>query len=206
MATLPSSDVQDRVEAFLIETEALRAGKFLLSSGKHSDRYCQCARLFEHPESGRRIAGWMADLMRAHDAADVHAVVAPALGGVLWGYDLAAALGVRSIFVERVNGAFALRRGFELRKGMRVAIAEDVVTTGGSVMEVIPVVESHGASVACVSTVVDRSRGSFKPGVPAFSLVELEFEVWDPEESPFGPDEVERPGSRTASGSGDASR
>lgn len=196
MATLPDAAVCARVERMLEESEALRTGRFVLSSGKHSNRYCQCARLFERPALGREVASCMAALLREHDVkADV--VVAPALGGVLWGYELAGAMQLRSVFVERKDGVFEMRRGFELQAGERVVLAEDVITTGKSVQEVVPLIEAAGAEVACYATIVDRSRGDFAPpGIPVYGLVELDFEVWDASESPFGAGDVERPGSR----------
>ncbi|MCA9312228.1 MAG: orotate phosphoribosyltransferase [Phycisphaerales bacterium] len=196
MAILPEPDVRARVEALLEETHALRTGKFVLSSGKHSNRYCQCATLFERPAMGREVAARMADLLRARGV-EADAVVAPALGGVLWGYELAAALERRSLFVERKDGVFEMRRGFALHPGERVLLAEDVITTGKSVEEVIPIVKAAGAEVVGFASIVDRSRGGFAPaGIPVYALVELAFDVWDPSESPFAADEVERPGSR----------
>lgn len=196
MAILPDSATSARVEALLEQTHALRTGKFVLSSGKHSNRYCQCATLFEQPSMGREVASCMAALLKAKGVrADT--VLAPALGGVLWGYELAAAMNLRSLFVERKEGTFELRRGFALHPGERVVLAEDVITTGRSVEEVMPIVEAAGAEVVCFASIVDRSRGGFAPaGIPVYALVELAFEVWDPAESPFTPTEVERPGSR----------
>jgi len=174
------------VIALLERTGALLSGHFLLSSGLHSDRYCQCAKLFEDPGAGAQTAELMRAKLPAGFAVDT--VLAPALGGILWGYDLARALGARSLFAERpTGGAFALRRGFELRAGERVLLAEDVITTGKSILELVPLVEGAGALVAGFCAVADRSKGAFaaKAGAPFFSLVELSFETWPPEGCPL---------------------
>ena len=193
---------RDEAMALLERSGALRRGHFVLSSGLHSDRYCQCAALFERPEHGARVAALMASSLPESMACD--AVLAPALGGVLWGYALAGALGVRSLFAERAGPerAFALRRGFSLRPGDRVLLAEDVVTTGGSVMELVPLVEGAGASVAGIAAVVDRSAGRFGAGAAARfgfrALVELAFGTWPEDGLPpeLAAIPVESPGSR----------
>lgn len=157
----PEPLLERRVIALLEESGALRTGHFILSSGLHSDRYCQCASLFESPARGAELADlFVAQLPREHRP---EIVLAPALGGVLWGYDLARAFEVRSMFAERApgSGGFALRRGFTIPEGSRVLLAEDVVTTGGSVRELIPIVERAGAEVVAIGAVVDRSSGAF---------------------------------------------
>jgi orotate phosphoribosyltransferase len=199
VSALPTQD--ETVEA-LERTGALRSGHFVLSSGQHSDRYCQCAALFERPEVGGRLAELLAEQIPGDARPD--AVVAPALGGVLWGYDLARALGVRSLFVERhgPDRGFALRRGFDLAAGERVLMAEDVVTTGGSVLQAARVVESLGASVVGVACVVDRSGGAFAASLPEgwgfHRLCELTFAVHPPDAVPeaLARVPIEEPGSR----------
>lgn len=193
--------IAERTIELLEQTGALRSGHFVLSSGLHSDRYCQCAALFERPEFSAEVAG----LMRARlgevgvDASAIDVVLSPALGGILWGYELARALGVRTMFAERKAGErFALRRGFAITSGERVLLAEDVVTTGGSVMELVPVVESAGGEVAAIASVVDRSRGAFDPGVPFAALAALAFETYGSDGVPaaLAAIPVEKPGSR----------
>lgn len=182
----------------LEDVGALKTGHFLLSSGLHSDRYCQCATLFEHPEVGGRVARWMASRL---GTLQVDTVLAPALGGVLWGYDLARVLGVRSLFAERDSGQpFTLRRGFSLHPGERVLLAEDVVTTGKSVMELMPLVDAAGAQAVGFAAVVDRSGGKFSPpkGVPLFALANLDFQTYDPANCPLCRQGIPavKPGSR----------
>ncbi len=188
----------NRAEALLIESDAIMEGHFRLSSGLHSDRYCQCARLFEDPGAAAQVARMAAE--RVHDLKiDVNVVIAPALGGILWGYELARALGVRSLFAERVEtGVFALRRGFALGAGARVLLAEDVITTGKSVLELVPLVQASAGQVSGIASVVDRSAGGFDPGVPWFSLVRLDFQTHDPATCPLcaAGQPVTKPGSR----------
>jgi len=191
------------VEKLLERTGALLNGHFKLSSGLHSDRYCQCAKLFEDPAAGGMVAKLMRDTLPRKLRVDV--VMAPALGGVVWGYELARACGARSIFAERVDGEFALRRGFQLREGEHVLLAEDVITTGKSVKELLPLIERAGALPVGFAAVVDRSRGTFDAGqnhdgkpIGAWALCELHFNTWSEDECPLvkAGIPVEKPGSR----------
>lgn len=197
------SDCREEVMGLLTRSGALKTGHFVLSSGLHSDRYCQCAALFEHPEMGGRVAALMAQRLPRDLGVDV--VLAPALGGVLWGYELARAIGARSVFAEREGAArsFALRRGFRIARGSRVLLAEDVITTGGSVLEVAPLAEEAGAAIVGVAAVVDRSRGSSATSLgsrwPVWSLVDLEFQTYEADRVPpeLAAIPVQKPGSRT---------
>jgi orotate phosphoribosyltransferase len=170
--------VSEQVRQILEEAGALKSGHFVLSSGLHSDRYCQCATLFERPHLAEQCAKLLVGMLPR--GLKVDSVLSPALGGVLWGYELSRALGVRNIFAERPpGGAFDLRRGFALQPGERVLLAEDVVTTGGSVSELVPMVVACGAAVAGFAVIADRSRGQFKPSAPLFALTELNFQTWE---------------------------
>lgn len=195
--------IADTTRALLEEVGALMTGHFELSSGLHSDRYCQCATLFRYPEHAGRIARLAREECEGI-ACDV--VYAPALGGVLWGYELARALGVPSMFAERKEGVFTLRRGFAIGPGQRVLLAEDVVTTGGSVMELVPLVESAGGEVAGIVSVVDRSKGAFTPPCPFVALTTLEFETYEPDDCPLCARGVpiDKPGSRPEGAGGAA--
>jgi orotate phosphoribosyltransferase len=189
--------IQERVNTILKKTGAMKSGHFLLSSGLHSDRYCQCAALFEHPINGAQVADMMAEIMP--EDLRVQTVLTPAIGGVLWGYELARRIGARSLFAERKPGEpFALRRGFHLKKGERVLLAEDVVTTGKSVLELRPLVEAAGARVVAFAAIADRSRGTFQPGLPFYALTELAFKTYNPEECPLCAEgiPIDKPGSR----------
>ncbi len=189
--------IQERTNSLLEQTGALKRGHFLLSSGLHSDRYCQCAALFEHP----RVAGEVAELMRGliGAATKVDVVFTPAIGGILWGYELARVLGARSLFAERKPGEpFEVRRGFVINPGERVLLAEDVVTTGKSVLELVPLVERAGGVIVGYAAVADRSKGQFRPAQPFHALTALNFDTWTPEACPLckAGVPVVKPGSR----------
>lgn len=199
----PEPLLEKRVITLLEETGALQQGHFVLSSGLHSDRYCQCAALFQHPKHGAEVA----DLFVAQLPREAHpdVVLAPALGGILWGYELARAFNARSIFAERKppDDQFSLRRGFTLAPGDRVLLAEDVITTGGSVLELVPLVERTGAEIVAIGAVVDRSRTDFRPQsqgrcIPFMPLCRLDFPVYPPEALPdhLASMPVTKPGSR----------
>lgn len=193
------NDAAERTLELLRECGALQEGHFVLSSGLHSNRYCQCAALFQHPDKAQEVAESARPFV---GATGTDLVLAPALGGVLWGYELARALHVPSLFAERKEGAFALRRGFALEPGQRVLLAEDVVTTGGSVMELVPLVEAAGAEVVGIVSVVDRSACSFDPPMPFHALTTLDFETHQPDACPMCArnEPTDKPGSRPGAG------
>lgn len=183
------------VRALFVETGALLEGHFELTSGLHSDRYFQCARVLQYPAHAERLCGIIAQKFRG---ARIDAVVAPALGGIVVGQEVARQLGVRSMFTERKEGRMLLRRGFRIGRGERILVCEDVVTTGGSVGEVIGIVGDAGGEVAGVGAVVDRSGGnSGLPGLVA--ALTLEVATYDPRTCPLCAKGVPRdkPGSRT---------
>ncbi len=164
------------------ETGALLTGHFRLSSGLHSDRYLQCARLLMWPAraeaAGRELAERLSEF-------SPRAVVSPALGGLIIGHETARALGLRAMFVERKDGAFALRRGFALQPEEPVVVVEDVFTTGKSTREASAAVEAAGGRVRAVGSIVDRGvpAGSF--AVPARSLLSLSVPSWPEAECPM---------------------
>jgi len=176
----------------LESTGALRKGHYKLSSGRHSDSYIQCSQLLRDPgmavEAGRAIASRVKD---------IDLVFCPALGAVVIGFTVAMALDTEMVFAERVGEEMALRRGFEIPSGSRVLLVEDVITTGGSIMELARIVEDAGAEVAGLSCIVDRSGGLDIPYVLT-SLVRLDAESWSPEECPMceAGVPVDAPGSR----------
>ena len=186
---------QERTEAVLTRLGALRTGHFRLTSGQHSDRYMQCAALFEHPEESAELCGALARLF-GDERIDV--VAGPALGGVIMAYEVARALGVRNVFAERENGRMTLRRGFHVKPGERVLVVEDVVTTGGSVKEVVELLRAAGAVVVGVGSVVDRSGGTADFGVPFRPLMAMEAQRWEEADCTLCRDGVAvvKPGSR----------
>ncbi len=159
--------------------EALLEGHFLLSSGLHSPRYLQCARVLMDPPLATRLGGELAEALRPLLRAAPGAVVAPALGGVLVAHEVARAFGCRGLFTERQDGAMTLRRGFAVAPGEPVVVVEDVITTGGSTRDVIEAVTRAGARVLAAGSLVDRSGGQVDLGVPRRSLLTLEVPTWD---------------------------
>lgn len=185
---------QGRIEAILVEDDALLDGHFKLRSGMHSSKYLQCAKVFQHPDHAEYIARRWGEKLGGRQ---VDVVVGPATGGIIPAYELARELGCRGIFAERLDDRFALRRGFEIRARERVVLAEDVITTGGAVSEVIDLVRSHGGEVVAVAAVVNRAGGN--PFDVEFCwLYELEAPAWDAGECPLCREgrRIQKPGSR----------
>lgn len=180
----------------LIETGSYLTGHFRLSSGLHSDRYLQCARLLMWPERAEKAGRELAQELAAFSP---EAVVSPAIGGIVIGHEVARALGIRALFAERgKEGVFHLRRGFSLSPGERVVVVEDVFTTGGSTREVCAAVDAAGGTVRAVGSLVDRGlpEGAFP--VPARSLLSLAVPSWPASDCPLCARGValDTPGSR----------
>ena len=185
-----------RVKEILQETGALLQGHFLLSSGLHSDQYIQCARVFQYPRYAEEICRALAEKFKPLQP---DLCIGPALGGVVIAYETARALNVCGLFTERdTDGTMTLRRGFQIKPQKRVLVLEDVVTTGGSVREVIKVVEQWGGEVCGVGALVDRSNGKVDFGVPFHALMCLEINSYEPETCPLCQKgiPVVKPGSR----------
>ena len=187
---------RDEILKLLEQVGAIRTGHFELSSGRHSGTYIQCALVLEHPKHAEQLGHALADRFRDLSVA---CVVAPALGGIIVGYEVARALGVRSLFVERDrSGQMTLRRGFEIKPGERVLVIEDVWTTGGSTRETIGVVEQEGGLVVAAGALIDRTGGSLELSVPARALVEMAVASYEPDDCPqcHAGSVATRPGSR----------
>lgn len=189
---------EEEVLAEFRASKALLEGHFLLSSGRHSAHYLQCARVLMNPERAGRLAVALAaalphDIRRAIDK-----VVSPAMGGVIIGQEMGRALQVDAMFVERPEGVFELRRGFALEPGEKVLMVEDVVTTGKSSREAIKAIEAAGGQVIAAASLVDRSAGSIDLGVPYFPLVAINFPTYAPDELPpeLAGSPAVKPGSR----------
>ena len=190
----------DDVLAEFRAAEALLEGHFILSSGLRSSRYLQCARVLTNPARAQRLAGALAAKIPAEVKARVTAVIAPAMGGLICGYELARALGVDSMFVERPTGTFELRRGFRLETGQQVLLMEDVVTTGLSSREAIAAITAAGGVVIHAASLVDRSNGKADLGVPFTPLIQLDVPSYQPDALPPELDALPalKPGSRSA--------
>ncbi|HXK09907.1 MAG TPA: orotate phosphoribosyltransferase [Vicinamibacteria bacterium] len=191
----------DSLLRLFAERGALLEGHFLLTSGLHSPRYLQCARVLMDPALATRLGAALGEGLRPLlGGAAPGAVVAPALGGVLVAHEVARALGCRGLFTERQEGVMSLRRGFTLAEGEPVVVVEDVITTGGSTREVMEAVRARGAKVVAVGSLVDRSGGAVDLGVPRRSLLELEVATYTAEACPLcaAGGKPEKPGSRAA--------
>lgn len=188
----------DRTQELLKKSDALLEGHFILSSGKHSNRYIQCAKLIENPIYCEEVAKIIANKIR-EKGIKVDLCVGPAMGGVIISYELARALGVNAIFTERENGKMTLRRGFSIEKDTNVIIVEDVITTGKSSFETVDVIESCGANVIALTSIVNRSNKDEINNLPIISASKIDVEVWDEEDLP---EEIKKipatkPGSRS---------
>ena len=176
---------------------ALREGHFVLSSGLHSPVFLQKNLVFAHPERCERLCKALADRVKA-EIGEVDIVVSPAMGGVIPGYETARQLGVPALYVERVEGSFALRRGFRLEPGHRVLMVEDIVTTGLSSRECITAIREAGGNVVAAACVVDRSGGKVDVGVPLVALALMSVPAYPADQLPpeLAAIPIEDPGSR----------
>jgi orotate phosphoribosyltransferase len=189
---------EDEILSEFRSVDALLEGHFLLSSGRHSAYYLQCARLLMNPERAGRIALALTQKMPRELRNEIQAVISPAMGGLIIGHEMGRALGVDAMFVERPDGVFGLRRGFSIAPGTKILMMEDVVTTGLSSREAIAAIEAAGGHVVAAGAVVDRSAGTVDLGVPFFPLIQLNFPTYAPDELPpeLAATEAVKPGSR----------
>lgn len=164
------------------KSQALLEGHFLLTSGRHSDRYVQCAQVLKFPEYTAQLCG---EIARRFKDDQVELVIGPAMGGIIVAYEVARHLQVENLFTERENGRMTLRRGFVVKPGQRVLVVEDVVTTGGSVQEVIELVQDQGGQVVGVGVLVDRSGGKVDFGVRKEAVITMEVPSWDRDNCPL---------------------
>ena len=174
---------EQEVRDILVKTNAIMDGHFLLTSGLHSPHYVEKFNVLQHPKYTEQLCKAMAAKFKD---ANIETVVGPVTGGIILAHETGKALGTRAIFTERVDGKMTFRRGFSLHEGERVLIVEDIVTTGGSIKEVIEVVREHGGIPVAVSMLVDRSGGKADFGdVPATALLKMNVETYKPEDCPL---------------------
>lgn len=185
---------QEIIEIFE-STQALLSGHFLLTSGRHSNIYFQCAKVLQYPQYNEIVCTKIADYYKDFN---INTVIAPAIGGCVVGQEVARQLNKRFIFAEREDKKLTLRRGFSLEPGEKVLVCEDVVTTGGSVFEVIDIVKNAGAEIVGVGFIVDRSNGAVQFGYPQFSTVKLNAISFQADECPLCKENhpLVKPGSR----------
>ena len=191
---------EDEVLAEFRAADALLEGHFILSSGLRSSRYLQCARVLMDPARGARLAEALAARLPDDVRTRIEAVVSPAMGGVIAGHEMARALGVPAMFLERPEGVFELRRGFRLEPGARVLMMEDVVTTGLSSREAIAAIGRAGGQVVAAASLVDRSGGTADLGVPFFPLIRIDVPTYEADALPpeLAAIPAIKPGSRAA--------
>jgi orotate phosphoribosyltransferase len=177
-------------------TGALLEGHFVLSSGLHSTHYLQCALVLQHPPEAEALARSIALRFQGQT---IETVAAPAIGGIVIGYEVARALGAKSIWTEREHGRMTLRRGFSLRPGESVLVVEDVITTGGSTRETIDALREAGARVVAAASIIDRSDGRADVGVPRVALATLDVPAVAPDacHACLRGETAIKPGSRT---------
>jgi len=186
---------RDQVLDIFRETRALLEGHFQLTSGLHSPQYFQCARVLQYPKYLHLLSG---EIARHFELSEIEVVISPAIGGVVVGTEVGRMLRARTLFAERKDGTMQLRRGFEIRPGERVLVVEDVVTTGGSVFEVVEIVKAARGILAGVGYIVDRSNGKITFDAKHFSVLQMDVVAYQPSECPLCAKGIEltKPGSR----------
>ena len=186
----------DKYITIFKETGALLEGHFVLTSGRHSATYFQCAKVLQYPE---HLSDFAATIIDHFKNTDIHKVISPAVGGIVIGTEVGRQLSVKTIFTERQEGKMTLRRGFEINAGENILVVEDVITTGGSVKEVKKVVEECGGIVVGVGVVVDRSGGKAILHEQQFAVTEQTAMSYDPKDIPedLAKIPIEKPGSRS---------
>jgi orotate phosphoribosyltransferase len=189
---------EDEILAEFRAADALLEGHFILSSGLHSPRYLQCARVLMDPARASRLASALARTLPIEIRSQVSLVVSPAMGGVIIGHEMGRSLGLEAVFLERPSGTFELRRGFRIAPGQKVLLVEDVVTTGLSSREAMKAVEAAGGEVIAAASLVDRSNGLADLGVPFYPLIRIDVPSYEPAAIPpeLAAIPAEKPGSR----------
>jgi orotate phosphoribosyltransferase len=176
---------EEEILSLLEKKNVILNGHFKLSSGLHSERYVQCAKIFEDPFLSMKVIEVLAEkVLQKFKRDSFDAILSPAMGGILCGYELARQLLCRNIFVERVDNVFTLRRGFEVKKGERILLVEDVVTTGKSSLEAGKVVEEMGAVIIGCASVIDRRSEENDFKLPLVSVLKMDIKTYKPEELP----------------------
>lgn len=170
---------QNEIIELFKKTNVIQTGHFELSSGRHTDTYLQCAQILQYPEYTNELAAEIAKIWRNED---IDLIVGPAIGGIVISYAVASEMGLRNIFSERKNGEMKFRRNLEVKENEKVLIVEDVVTTGGSVREVIELLEKENADIVGISSLVDRSNGEVEFDYPFKPLVQLQVDSYKKDE------------------------
>ena len=187
--------MEERILELLKESEAFLQGHFLLTSGKHSDGYVQCAKVMRFPKRAEEIVRYIVEQIKD---VDFDLIVGPAMGGIRVSYELGRQMEKETLFAERVDGEMTLKRGFTIPQGAKIIIAEDVITTGKSTMEVKRLLEEMGGQVVGVTCIVDRRGKEDKLNLPLYAAIKLDIATYEPEECPLCAQNIEcvKPGSR----------
>ncbi|MEW6607334.1 MAG: orotate phosphoribosyltransferase [bacterium] len=188
-------EIEGNIISLLLKTGGLLRGHFLLSSGLHSPQYLQCALVLQHPKRAEYLGK---ELAKKFNKKDVDVVIGPALGGIIVAHEVARALGTKALFAERVEDKMQLRRGFKINYGEKVLVVEDVITTAGSVKEVMELVKELNGIVVGVGALIDRSQGKVDLGIPLKTLAKLNIETYSRETCPLCKQQLPlvKPGSR----------
>lgn len=190
---------RDRVLEILNEAKVLQTGHFILTSGRHSDKYLQCARIFQNTKYSEELCRALAEKFAEKN---IDVVIGPAMGAVQMAYEVSRSLKCENYFSEREDGKMTLRRGFKIHEGQRVLLVEDVLTTGRTVFEVMDMLKDTGAVIVGVGSIVDRTNGKVDFGVPFESVIKISVESYEPSECPIcqeGKIPAIKPGSRKQS-------
>lgn len=185
------------VKQTLMECNAFLNGHFLLSSGKHSDGYAQCARLLMHPDKAQQVLSVVTQKLKD---VEIDVVIGPAMGGIIVAYELGRQIGVPTMFTERENDIMTLRRGFSVEHGQRVLITEDVLTTGKSSLETIKALEEYGVEIVGIACIVNRTKKNSIDKYPIYEACKLDIAAYEPENCEICKNHPElqlvKPGSR----------
>ena len=186
---------EQEIVKILENSGALLSGHFQLRSGLHSNRFFQAALLLQYPDKAEIVCRHLADQFRDRE---IETVISPAVGGLIVGQEIARALGKRAIFADKEDGQLVLKRGFSIRPGEKVLVAEDVVTKGGRVQQTCDLVRSCGGEVVGIAVIVDRSGGTAHFDVPFYSALQLDLPTFEPSECPMCAEHlpIDRPGSK----------
>jgi orotate phosphoribosyltransferase len=186
---------EKEILSILKESNAIKEGHFLLSSGLHSNKYLQMAQVLQYPDKAKMLCEQLA---KDYKDKNIDLVIAPAIGGIILSYQVASALGARSIFAERKEDKMKLRRGFKIKDNENVLIVEDVLTTGSSVKEIVSLVKKHSGNIVAIASLVDRSEKEIFKDIPFKALIKMDIETYPPEKCPLCKKNLplNKPGSR----------
>lgn len=198
MIKIVEQNTKSDLLTILKETGAVMEGHFKLTSGFHSQHYLQCAKLLQYPEKTYEVVREIPLIVGKEISDCTQTIISPAIGGILFGYMAAYVMGKKMIFAERKTDKMELRRGFEIKRGENIVIAEDVITTGGSVKEIIDICKERQANIKAIVSIVNRSENINFGEIPYYYLIKFDIEKYDPSDCPLCKNNIELnyPGSK----------